>query len=105
MEKGDLDGAEALFREAMEAQRETLGDRHPSTLRSINNLGGLLMEQGRPGDAIPLLREELEGCVARYGKGHDETQSSARNLVRLLRGAGRRREAKAIRRAFGRWWW
>ena len=28
--------------EVLAAMRETLGDRHPDTLTSINNLGGLL---------------------------------------------------------------
>ena len=33
---GKLGEAEALCREALAARRETLGDRHPSTLASIN---------------------------------------------------------------------
>ena len=41
-DQGDLDGAAPLLREALEAMRETLGDRHPHTLTSINNLGWLL---------------------------------------------------------------
>ncbi|EOD09538.1 hypothetical protein EMIHUDRAFT_198023 [Emiliania huxleyi CCMP1516] len=47
--KGDLDGAEALYREALEAKRETLGYRHPSTLQSISNLGALLKAKGCAG--------------------------------------------------------
>ena len=43
-EQGDLDSAEALLREALEGCRETLGDRHPNTLTSINNLGLLLQD-------------------------------------------------------------
>jgi hypothetical protein len=39
--KGDLAAAEPLCREALEVERETLGDRHPSTLGSISNLGVL----------------------------------------------------------------
>ena len=41
---GDLAGAELLYREALEASRETLGDRHPNTLSSINNLATLLQD-------------------------------------------------------------
>jgi len=44
--KGDLAAAEPLSREALEVQRETLGNRHPHTLTSINNLDQLLQEQG-----------------------------------------------------------
>ncbi|EOD31212.1 hypothetical protein EMIHUDRAFT_253610 [Emiliania huxleyi CCMP1516] len=99
--KSDLDGAEALYREALAACRETLGDRHPETLTSIYNLGLLLEKQGRLGDAIPLFWEELEGCDARYGKRHKETRSSARNLVKVLKKAGRQREADEIAATYG----
>ena len=34
-DKGDLAAAELLLREALEGQRETLGNRHPDTLASI----------------------------------------------------------------------
>ena len=40
--QGDLAGAEPLFREALQARREVLGDRHPDTLASVNNLASLL---------------------------------------------------------------
>ena len=90
-----MDGAEALYCEALVGRRETLGDSHPNTLSLIYNFGVLLQTQKRLGDAIPLFREELEGLTARYGKGHDETQSSARNLVDLLSEAGQHREAVA----------
>ena len=96
-----LDCAEALFREALEGRRETLGDRHPHTLDSIYGLGMLLQTQGRLGDAIPLFREELQGCAARYGKGHEETRGSARNLVEVLTEAGRQREADEIAATYG----
>ena len=55
--KGDLDAAEPLLREALEAQRETLGARHPDTLASINSLGRLLYDKGDLAAAEPLLRE------------------------------------------------
>ena len=41
-------------------QRETLGNRHPNTLASINNLGALLYSKGDLAAAEPLLREALE---------------------------------------------
>ena len=45
-DKGDLDGAKELLREALQARRDTLGDRHPDTLGSINNFGLLLYAKG-----------------------------------------------------------
>ena len=59
-DQGKYDEAELLYREALEAYRE-LGDRHPGTLASINNLGGLLQDKGDLAAAEPLLREAVEG--------------------------------------------
>ena len=42
------DEAEPLYRKALEVWRETLGDRHPDTLTSMNDLGLLVDGQGRP---------------------------------------------------------
>ena len=64
--QGDREGAEPLFREALKARREVLGDRHPSTLTSIGYLADLLREMGRLaeaqavlGDAVAVARETL----------------------------------------------
>ena len=43
--------AKPLLEEALNACRETLGDRHPDTLTSINNLGLLLKAQGQLDEA------------------------------------------------------
>ena len=58
---GKLGEAEPLFREALAASRETLGDRHPDTLTSINNMASLLKAQGAP--ARP------PGCTRACGQG------------------------------------
>ena len=55
--KGDLAAAESLYREALEVQRETLGDRHPDTLISMDNLGVLLQDTGDLAAADLLFRE------------------------------------------------
>ena len=44
----------ALLREALEAFRETLGDRHSDTLTLINSLGLLLHNEGHLDDAEAL---------------------------------------------------
>ena len=46
--QGKFDEAEPLYREALEVSREMLGDRHPDTLTSMNDLGLLVDGQGRP---------------------------------------------------------
>ena len=80
----------------MQGRRETLGDRHPSTLTSIYNLADLLENQGKITEAIPLFTEELEGCVSLHGMAHERTRGSAQHLVELLENAGQRDVAKAL---------
>ena len=58
--QGKLLEAEPLYREALEASRATLGDRHPSTLVSIGNMAALLEAQGKLVEAEPLYGELRE---------------------------------------------
>ena len=41
--QGKLDEAEPLYRESLAAKKETLGDKHPSTLTSVSALVGLVL--------------------------------------------------------------
>ena len=73
--QGKYDAAEPLYREALEVRRETLGNRHPHTLASINNLGGLLRAKGDLAAAEPLCREALEVRRETLGNAHIRTRS------------------------------
>ena len=53
--RGNLEGAEALYREALTARRETLGSRHPDTLISVGWLSGVWGWFG------------LQGCIVSVG--------------------------------------
>ena len=81
---GKLDEARPLLEEALQARRETLGDRHPDTLRSVGNTGDLLEHQGMLSAAIPFFTEELEGLVLLHGMEFQETRESAEHLAELL---------------------
>ena len=77
---GMYDEAEPLHREALKVSRETLGDRHPSTLTCIGNLGALLYRKGDLVAAEPLHREALEGRRETLGNRHPDTLTSINNL-------------------------
>lgn len=53
--RGKFSEAEVYLREALEASRRVLGEEHPDTLISINNLGGLLLAQGKLAEVMTLL--------------------------------------------------
>ena len=95
--QGKLDEAEPLLREALEAQRATLGDRHPDTLGSMNNLGVLLRAQGKLDEAEQLVREALEARRA-LGDRHPDTLGSINNLAEVLKAQGKLDEAEPLLR-------
>jgi hypothetical protein len=66
-------------------RRETLGNRHPDTLASINNLGTLLMAKGDLAAAEPLCREAMKGMRETLGDRHPTTLTCIRNLGALLK--------------------
>jgi len=69
-------------------RRETLGNRHPSTLDSINNLGLLLEAKGDLAAAEQLLCEALEVRRETLGNRHPSTLISINNLGLLLEAKG-----------------
>ncbi|CAK0820164.1 unnamed protein product [Prorocentrum cordatum] len=74
--QGDLAGAEPLLREALQASREVLGDRHPDTLTSVNDLAMRLQAQGDLAGAEPLLREALQANREVLGDRQPNTLTS-----------------------------
>jgi tetratricopeptide (TPR) repeat protein len=50
-EQGQYIEAEALHRQTLELYKRVLGEQHPSTLISINNLASVLRAQGKHEEA------------------------------------------------------
>jgi tetratricopeptide (TPR) repeat protein len=87
-DKGDLAGAEELFRKAFEERKRTLGSEHPDTLQSLNNLAVLLYSKGDLAGAEPRYREALEAMKRTLGPEHPNTLKSLNNLAALLHSKG-----------------
>ena len=98
MGQGKYDEAEPLYREALQAQRETLGERHPNTLTSIGNLGMLLQRQYKYDEAEPLLRKALQACRETLGDRHPNTLTMINNLGVLLKAQSKYDEAEPLLR-------
>ena len=93
---GQLEEARPLLEEALQAQRETLGDRHRSTLISIGNMGQLLQAMGKLEEAMPLYEEALQGKRETLGDRHPSTLTSISNMGDLLKNMGKLEEARPL---------
>ncbi|CAL1136673.1 unnamed protein product, partial [Cladocopium goreaui] len=122
-DQGRLVEAEPLYREALEKspgaqlqrfQRDfgqwtwshtlldfrtaKLGEDHPDTLTSLNNLALLLYAQGHLAEAEPLFRKALEKSKAKLGEDHPDTLNSINNLAAVLDDQGHLAEAEPLYR-------
>ena len=73
-----------------------LGERHPATATSLNNLAGLLEAQGDYAAAKPLFEQALAIHKAVYGERHPATATSLDNLAGLLEVQGDYAAAKPL---------
>jgi len=96
---GRFDDAIAFQQSAVTMRRRVLGEDDPDTLRSINNLGGMLDAGGRPAEAEAAWREALEKRRRVLGDDDAETFSTMSNLGNLLRDQGKFAEAEPLLKA------
>jgi hypothetical protein len=66
-----------------------LGEEHPDTLRTANNLAYAYASTGRLDQAIPLLKQILTDYRRLLGDKHPDTLSSANNLASAYHAVGR----------------
>ena len=90
--------SEAELRVLVASRRETLGDKHPDTLTSINNMGELLHDLGKFNEAEPLFCEALAGFRETLGDRHPETLTSIHSMAMLLKAKGKLAEADMLLR-------
>ena len=96
--QGKLSEAEPLYRDALRCSRETLGDTHPDTLRSMNSLAWMLhVLPGCTVEAVSLAREAARGFEEECGATHANTLNTLDTLAAALEADGREDEAAAVR--------
>jgi tetratricopeptide (TPR) repeat protein len=76
--------ARPMFERALAISKEGLGPEHPITTDSLNNLAGLLQDQGDLAAARPLFERTLAIREKAFGPEHPRTATSLNNLARLL---------------------
>jgi tetratricopeptide (TPR) repeat protein len=73
----------ALLERALADCERLLGDSHPNTLASRNNLAAAYREAGRTAEAITLLERALADCERLLGTEHPTTNIMRGNLAAL----------------------
>ena len=86
--KGDYDGAEPLFREAIAIFKNVLGNDHPLVATGFNNLAGLLSSKGDYDGAEKLVQEALLIDENALGHEHPDTITDRAWLGSLLQSQG-----------------
>ena len=94
--RGEYAEAALLFRETLRVGRDTLGEDHPDTATSYNNLAETLRAQGKYAEAEAMHRRALAIELKAPGEGHPDTATSYNNLAETLRAQGKYAEAEAM---------
>lgn len=85
---GMYDAALPLQERALALRRHELGEDHPETLLSINNLGEILHYQGKLEEAEPYYQEAIDKRRKAFGNEHPDTLASIANMGALLQAMG-----------------
>ena len=87
-----------MHRRALAIKLRALGEGHPSTARSYNNLGNTLRDQGNYAEAEAMHRRALAIYLKALGEGHPFTATSYNNLGNTLWSQGKYAGAEAMHR-------
>lgn len=82
--RGDYSAAQTLTERVFCFQQALLGEEHPATLASKNNLAETLRQQGDYSGARALHEKELQTCRRVLGEEHPSTLTSMNNLALTL---------------------
>ncbi|KAH8588254.1 hypothetical protein B0O99DRAFT_693645 [Bisporella sp. PMI_857] len=97
VDSGQWRNACELREEVLEARKRTLGDEHPDTLLSMNNLASSYSDLGRMQEAVKLKEKVLKAGKRTFGDEHPKTLTSMNNLASSYSDLGRMQEAVELR--------
>jgi tetratricopeptide (TPR) repeat protein len=93
---GLYSNAEKFYLKTNEVSRLILGDKHPNTLKTINNLASVYRNQGRHKEAEELHRQVRAVQEQVLGKEHPDTLTTLNNLASVYSDLGRHEEAEGL---------
>lgn len=88
-ERCSLEKAEKVLNLALEIRKKNLGDNHPDTVISMDNLANLFYEKGLYALAEPLYLTAMEISEKIFGKEHEEVATNLNNLGNLYLDLGK----------------
>ncbi|MBV8130256.1 MAG: tetratricopeptide repeat-containing protein, partial [Planctomycetaceae bacterium] len=91
--RGQYAEAALLFQEDLSIRRDILGEDHPETAGSYNNLALTLRDQGKSAEAEAMHRRALAIVLKALGEDHPNTASSYNNLAWSLDRQGKHDDA------------
>ena len=92
-DRGDYEGAEPLYREALQITRNLLGRDHPGVALGMHNLAFLLYNKGNTLQAEKLFRDSLAMTIEVLGESHPVTADLSADLAMVLVAQGLHEEA------------
>ena len=91
--KGEAQQALPYAEKVFNIRKDILGEKHPDTLESLNNLAVIYYSVGRLGETLPLLKKAYVLRNQVLGEKHPETLTSLNNLAMIYQAVGRLDEA------------
>ncbi len=85
--------AEAKLRQALAIRQKVLGEQHPSTADSYNNVAFCLTAQGKHAETLPMYQKALAIFQKVLGEQHPSTADSYNNVAFCLNAQGKHAEA------------
>jgi CHAT domain-containing protein len=93
LQQGLFQQALPLAEKAYQIRRKRLGEKHPNTLISLNNLAMTYQGLGRLSEALPLSEKVYRLLKEMLGEKHPYTLASRNNLAQIYQDLGRLSEA------------
>ena len=72
--------AQELYEKALKISERVLGEEHPDTATSYNNLAGVYASQGNNKEALSNYLKAYRVCLLRLGKKHPNTKIVHENM-------------------------
>jgi tetratricopeptide (TPR) repeat protein len=80
---GELPAARPYYEKALEIRKKVLGEEHPDTARSLNNLSLLCYDENDFEGAAKLMRQAYVICKKALGGDHPDTISMMESLAKI----------------------